>query len=179
MVLAVGIVTLAVTDKDSPWIVELDRFGEIRVVGDISVQKVPERARRAVLYRTIRYIREIPSDSRILNARHETALAHMSAAAAETFRADLATSADALNEMLQRGQTRYIAEIKSLLPFPDQPNMYRVTWSETGGPKPDLSYEAFFQIQDGIEPTTSQAVHNPLGIFIVNYSISTLTTDEE
>ena len=177
-VLAVGIATLAVTDKDSPYVVEVDRFGEIRAVGDIAVQKVPERARRATLFRTIKHMREIPSDARILSARHETALAHMSDNAAEVFAENLAASADALNEMLQRGRTRYVTELKSLLPFPDRPNMYRVTWAETGGGA-DQSYEGFFQIQDGIQPTPQQALHNPLGIFIANYSISTLTTDEE
>lgn len=179
IVLAGGIVILAVTDKDSPYVVEVDRFGEIRAVGDISVQDVPERARRATLFRTIKHMREIPSDARILSARHETALAHMSDNAAEVFAEDLATSADALNEMLQRRRTRYVTELKSLLPFPDRPNMYRVTWSESGGGETDLSYEGFFQIQDGIQPTPAQALHNPLGIFIANYSISTLTTDEE
>ena len=179
MVLAVGIVTLAMTDKDSPYVVEVDRFGEIRAVGDIAVQEVPERARRATLYRTIKHMREIPSDARILSARHETALAHMSDTAAEIFAEDRASSADALNEMLQRGRTRYVTELKSLLPFPDRANMYRVTWSESGAGEADLLYEGFFQIRDGIQPTPAQALHNPLGIFIVNYSISTLTTNEE
>ena len=179
MVLSVGIVTMAVTDKDSPYVIEIDKFGEIRTVGDIAVQEVPERARRAVLYRTIKHIREIPSDARILNTRHEIALAHMSDAAAQTFAADISASADALNEMLQQRRTRYVSEIKSLLPFPDNPNMYLVTWSESGRGDEDLSYEGFFQIQDGISPTPEQALHNPLGIFIVNYSISTLTTNEE
>ncbi|MYJ57104.1 MAG: hypothetical protein F4096_11850, partial [Rhodothermaceae bacterium] len=113
IVLAGGIVILAVTDKDSPYVVEVDRFGEIRAVGDISVQDVPERARRATLFRTIKHMREIPSDARILSARHETALAHMSDNAAEVFAEDLATSADALNEMRQRSRTRYVTELKS------------------------------------------------------------------
>ena len=175
IVLAVGMVTLVTTDRNVPYIVELDQLGELRVVGEIATQEVPERARRATLHRVVTHMRQIPTDARILRAQHSQARAHMTGEAAMRFNSDLRSSGDQLNRMLSQGAQRYVREIKSLLPYPGEPGLYRVTWTEeskgmgTGAP---VSYEGHFHIQDNVTLAPEQAIHNPLGIFITDYSIT-------
>lgn len=180
IILAVGMVTLVLTDRNIPWIIEVDSFGQVRFAGEIAMQEAPERVRRAMLYQVIRNIRQVPGDARILNAQHEAALAHMSRDAATQFLTDITANQDRLAQMIRRKQRRFVLEINSVLPFPRQPNLYRVTWIEerTGDAGTETAaYEGHFLVSQA-PPPPELVMLNPLGVFITEYSITPITESE-
>lgn len=174
IVLAIGMVALVLSDRNVPWIVEVDKLGDIRVAGEVASLEVPETVRVAALYRLVRSMRQIPGDARILEAQHRTAQAHLANDARMDFIRDLQDNSEELSQMLAERQLRYVTGISSVLPFPGQPGLYRVTWTEeyTGRRTDEVSYEGYFQVQPGANPTPEMAILNPLGIFITEYSIS-------
>lgn len=179
VILSIGMVTLVLTDRNVPWIVEVDKLGEIRMAGLAAEVDIPEHARVAVLHRFILNMRQIPGSSRILAAQHKTALAHLANEARSTFTQDLQTSNDVLTQMLSERQQRYVTGIQSVLPFPGNPDLYLVSWTEEyeGRRTDKISYEGFFEIHQGEIPTDELALLNPLGLFITEFTISTITSD--
>jgi len=179
IVLAIGMVTLTLTNRNAPWIVEVDQLGEIRMAGLAADVEIPEQARVATLHRLIINMRQIPGSPHIMAAQHKTVLAHLANEARVTFTRDLQTSAETLSQMLNERQQRYVSGIQSVLPFPGDPDLYRVTWTEEyeGRRTEQVSYEGFFKIQESNIPTNELALLNPLGLFITEYTFSTITSD--
>lgn len=180
IILAIGMISLVLTDRNVPWIVEVDALGNIRLAGEAAITEIPEHTRVAALQRLIKNMRQLPGDSRILTAQHKAAQAYLANEARLSFAMDLQNNAEALAEMLAKRQRRYVTGIKSVLPFPGQPGLYHVTWTEEyeGPTRSDkVGYEGYFQIQQAEIPTDDLALLNPLGLFITEFTISTITPD--
>ncbi len=173
LVLTAGFVHLASQHKVVPYVVELDALGEMRAVGRLSVQEIPERAITATLRQFVHHLRTVPTDARLLNTRLQNAKAHVNGRAAAMLVQELNQERDLLERMLQRGDTRYVEEISSVLKIPGEGHLYRVAWREHARVGQDTREEAFeghFQLR--IEPDESEEIlrANPLGIYITDYT---------
>ena len=173
VILVIGMVMLATSDRNIPWIVEVDRLGEVRFFGELGDQTVPDHAKIAMLHKTLRYMREIPGDLRILQGRHEELSKILVGQALGSFVADISENSEELRGLLSAGARRYVEEVTSVLPFPNQPGLYRVTWDEgmRGAGAPSESFEGHFQIITG-PPPEDGVIFNPLGIYIAAYSVT-------
>jgi len=177
IVLAIGNVTLVLTDRNVPWVVEVDALGDIRTAGLAGNVVIPDQAKISTIHRAVINIRQVSGDPQILESQHRTALAHLGQDAAAQFTSSLQMNADALTEMLADKEKRYVKGIQSILPFPGQPGMYYVTWTEeyVGQTSRTVSMEGYFQLKEGPIPTNESGILNPLGLYITQYSISTIT----
>ena len=179
LVLTVGYVYLASQHKVVPYVVELDALGEMRAAGRLSVRDIPERAITAVLRRFVHNLRTVPTDTRLLNVRLQDARTHVHGRAAKTLVTDLERDRENLERMLQRGDTRYVEEISSVLKVPGEGILYRVSWRELtriGHEESVSSYEGHFQVR--VEPAEDEEVlsSNPLGIYIMDYTLTQVST---
>ena len=179
LVLTVGYVYLASQHKVVPYVVELDALGEMRAAGRLSVRDIPERAITAVLRRFVHNLRTVPTDTRLLNVRLQDARTHVHGRAAKTLVTDLERDRENLERMLQRGDTRYVEEISSVLKVPGEGILYRVSWRELtriGHEESVSSYEGHFQVR--VEPAEDEDVlsSNPLGIYIMDYTLTQVST---
>ena len=173
LVLTVGFAYTASQRKVVPYIVELDALGEMRSVGVLGTREVPERAIMAVLKQFVHNIRTVPTDARLLNIRLQDAKAHVQGRAAETLVQDLMQQREQLEQMLQRGDTRYVEEISTVLKVPGEGQLYRVAWREKmrrGSDVMEESVEGHFQLR--IEPADDEAMlyANPLGIYVTDFT---------
>ena len=173
LVLTVGFVHVASQRKVVPYIVELDALGEMRAVGVLGTQEIPERAIMSVLRQFVHHIRTVPTDARLLNTRLQQAKAHVQGDAAETLMQELTQEREQLERMLQRGDTRYVEEISSVLRVAGQDQLYRITWREElrmGSEVIQGAFEGHYQlrIQPGEDDESLSA--NPLGIFVTDYT---------
>lgn len=179
LVLVAGYVHLASQQKVVPYVVELDALGEMRAAGKLSIQDVPERAITAALRRFVHNLRTVPSDARLLNIRFMDARAYVSGRAAKTLVADLDRDREDLERMLERGDTRYVDEITSLLNVPGEGILYRISWRElirVGHEERISAYEGHFQVQVESLPDEVARSSNPLGIYIMDYTLTQLST---
>lgn len=179
LVLAAGYVHLASQHKVVPYVVELDALGEMRAAGRLSLRDVPERAITAVLRRFVHNLRTVPTDTRLLNVRLQDARTHVNGRAAKTLVTDLERDRENLERMLQRGDTRYVEEISSVLKVPGEGILYRVSWRELtriGHEDRISSYEGHFQVR--VAPAEEEEVlsSNPLGIYIMDYTLTQVST---
>ena len=180
-VLAAALVYMTVNHSSAPYLVEVDNLGETRVVEQIATQEVPIRVQQTTLRRVLVNLRQVPTDGRLLTAQFDVVQAHLAGSAADTFREDWQMSADELSKMIETGARRYVTSVRSVLPFPQQPGLYRVTWSEETiqqGAKDIKSYEGHFQVAVMRIDDPRVVVENPMGVFITDYSIALLTEDE-
>jgi len=181
IILALGNVTLILSDRNTPWVVEVDKLGDIRVAGAVGTTTVPDHAKVSVLHRAIHGMREVSSDAQLLNAQHRSAIAHLAGGAREKFIEALQLNAEDLQKMITSDQRRYVKGIRSLLQLPGQAETYRVTWAEeyVGGRTTTVAMEGYFQIEAGEIPSDESGILNPLGLYITQYSYSTITEDNE
>ncbi|MDE2833525.1 MAG: VirB8/TrbF family protein [Bacteroidota bacterium] len=173
LVLTIGFVYVAAQRKVVPYVVELDALGEMRTVGLLGTQEVPERAIMAVLRQFVHNMRTVPTDARLLNIRLQEAKAHARGRAAEMLIRELTQEREQLELMLQRGDTRYVEEISTILKVPGQGQLYRVAWREltrTGTEVMEEAVEGHFQLR--IELTEEEAAWraNPLGIYVTDFT---------
>ena len=87
---------------------------------------------------------------------------------------------DALNQereimegMLQRGDTRYVEEITSVLTVPGEEYLYRVAWREQvrmGLDEYEEAYEGHFQLRFHAAEAEDVLYANPLGIYVTDYT---------
>lgn len=179
LVLVVGYVELARRQKVVPYVVELDALGESRSVGKLALDEVPERAVIAALRRFIHNARTIPTDARLLNARLNEARAFALGQALTSFMQAVRGESQVLEQMLQRGDARYVEEISNILPVPNSPNSYRVTWREWTDSKEgntNSAYEGYFTMHIAPPETEEEILANPFGIFVVDYTWSRLNS---
>ena len=179
LVLTAGYVYLASQQKVVPYVVELDALGEMRAAGRLSLRDIPERAITAVLRRFVHNLRTVPTDTRLLNIRLQDARTHVHGRAAKTLVTDLDRDRENLERMLQRGDTRYVEEISSVLKVPGEGILYRVSWRELtriGHEESISSYEGHFQVR--VAPAEEEEVlsSNPLGIYIMDYTLTQVST---
>ena len=182
IVLAISIVILVTADRNIPWIVEVDELGQIRVSGEAATLDVPEHVRVAVLYSVLKNMREIPGDPQILNTMHRTALAHLHGDAGDFFARDVGRNAETIRSMVESNQRRYVKGVSSLLAFPGQQGLYRLTWTEelAGTQSNDaIAYEGLFQVRVGATHTDDRILLNPLGVYVTEYSYSIIETPED
>ncbi len=178
-VLAVGLVGLARTQKVVPYVVELDRLGEMRSVGKLALGEIPERAIVAALRRFIHNARTITTDARLLNARLNEARAYAMGDALDTFVRAVRDESETLEQMLKRGDARYVEEISSILPVPGSLDSYRVTWRERKDSKEGetiSAYEGYFTLRIVPPETEEEVLANPFGIYVVDYTWSRLNS---
>lgn len=179
LVLTVGYIHLASQHKVVPYVVELDALGEMRAAGKLSIRDVPERAITATLRRFVHNLRTVPTDARLLNVRLQDARAHVHGRAAKTLVTDFDRDREALERMLERGDTRYVAEISSVLKVPGEGILYRVSWRELvriGHEERSSAYEGHFQILVQSSEDEEALEHNPLGIYIMDYALTEVST---
>ncbi len=179
LVLAAGYVHLASQHKVIPYVVELDALGEMRAAGKLSVRNVPEQAVTAALRRFVHNLRTVPTDARLLNIRLQDARAHVNGRAATTLIADLDRDRKTLERMLAHGDTRYVAEITSVLKVPGEGILYRVSWRElvrTGQQEHTSAHEGHFQIRVESPDEEEAMSTNPLGIYIMDYTLTQVST---
>jgi len=77
--------------------------------------------------------------------------------------------------MLQRGDTRYVTEITSVLKILGEGILYRVSWREfarIGHEERTSAYEGHFQIHVDAPKDEELMAENPLWIYIMDYSLS-------
>ena len=173
LVLAAGFVHVATQHKVVPYIVELDALGEMRAVGQLGVQEIPERAITATLRQFVHHLRTVPTDARLFNARLQDAKGHVYGRAAETLVQELSQERDMLEGMLRRGDTRYVEEISSVLKVPGEGHLYRASWREStriGQDLRDEAYEGHFQLRIETGGTEEVVRANPLGIYVTDYT---------
>ncbi len=178
-VLAIGLVGLARMQKVVPYVVELDRLGETRSVGRLALGEIPERAMVAALRRFIHNARTITTDARLLNARLNEARAYARGEALEAFVRAVRSESQAMEQMLKRGDARYVEEISSVLSVPGSPYAYRVSWRERTDSKEGntiSAYEGYFTLRVVPPETEEEVLANPLGIYTVDYTWSRLNS---
>ena len=179
LVLALGYVELARRQKVVPYVVELDALGEARSVGKLALDEVPERAVIAALRRFIHNTRTIPTDARLLNARLNEARAFTLGQAQTAFMQAVRDESQTLEQMLQRGDARYVEEINGILPVPSSPNSYRVTWRERMDSKEGntiSAYEGYFTLRIVPPEIEKEVLANPFGIYVADYTWSRLNS---
>ena len=173
LILILGFTSLALQHKVVPYVVELDALGETRSAGPLEVGEIPERALEAALRRFVHNARTVPTDARLLNVRLQDAKAYTSGRAAKTLIDELNRERPRLEQMLRRGDTRYVEHISSVLRMPGEGRLYRVSWRErerVGMDDRESAFEGHFQLH--LQPGTSEDVLqvNPMGILITDYT---------
>ncbi len=179
LVLTAGYIHLASQHKVVPYVVELDALGEMRAAGKLSVRDVPERAITATLRRFVHNLRTVPTDARLLNVRLQDARTHVHGRAAKTLVTDLDRDRENLERMLERGDTRYVTEISSVLKVPGEGILYRVSWREllrVGHEERTSAYEGHFQVRVESPEDEEALDSNPLGIYIMDYALTEVST---
>ncbi|MFQ5569866.1 MAG: VirB8/TrbF family protein [Rhodothermales bacterium] len=179
LVLGVGFAGLARTQRIVPYVVELDRLGETRSVGKLALEEIPERAMIAALRRFIHNARTIPTDARLLNARLNEARTYAMGQALDAFVTAVREESLAMEQMLKRGDARYVEEISSILSVPGSPNSYRVTWKERTDSQEGNevnAYEGYFTLRIVPPGTEEEILANPFGIYVVDYTWSRLNS---
>lgn len=184
VILVLGFAGLAQQQKVVPYIVEVDALGEARSVGRIARADIPERAIVTALRRFVHNLRTIPTDRTLLNVRLNEARAFVAGNAQEAFLQGVQGERETLQEMLRRGDARYVEEINSVLRVPGAERVYRVTWRErarSGPAESEQALEGYFRLQL-LTPESEDALRaNPFGVYVTDYTISALTsqTDKE
>jgi len=136
---------------------------------------VPEPAITATVRRFVHNLRTVPTDTRLLNLRLQDARSYVHGRAAKTLITDLGRDRENLEGMLQRGDTRYVTEITSVLKIPGEGILYRVSWRELariGHEERTSAYEGHFQLRVEAPKDEELMAENPLGIYIMDYSLS-------
>ena len=175
LVLSAGYVYLASQKKVVPYVIELDALGEMRAAGRLTVREVPEPAIIAAVRRFVHNLRTVPTDTRLLNIRLQDARSYVHGRAAKTLVTDLGRDRENLEGMLQRGDTRYVTDITSVLKIPGEGILYRVSWRELsriGHEERTTAYEGHFQIRVESPKNEELMTENPLGIYIMDYSLT-------
>ena len=179
LVLTVGFAGLVRMQKVVPYVVELDRLGETRSVEKLALDEIPERAMIAALRRFIHNARTITVDARLLNARLNEARTYAMGAALDAFVTMVREEGERFKQMLKRGDARYVEEISSILPVPDSPHSYRVTWRERTNSKEGetiSAYEGYFTLRVVPPDTEEEVLSNPFGIYVADYTWSRLNS---
>jgi len=175
LVLSAGYVYLASQQRVVPYVIEIDALGEMRAAGRLTVREVPEPAITATVRRFVHNLRTVPTDTRLLNLRLQDARSYVHGRAAKTLITDLGRDRENLEGMLQRGDTRYVTEITSVLKIPGEGILYRVSWRELariGHEERTSAYEGHFQLRVEAPKDEELMAENPLGIYIMDYSLS-------
>lgn len=179
VVLVLGFAGLALQQKIVPYIVEVDALGEARSVGRIAEADIPERAIVTALRRFVHNLRTIPTDRTLLNARLNEARAFVAGKAQDAFLQGVQGERQALQDMLRRGDARYVQEISSVLRVPGAERVYRVTWREqarSGSAESKQALEGYFRLEL-ITPESEDALRaNPFGVYVTDYTVSALAS---
>ena len=127
--------------------------------------------------RFIHNTRTIPTDARLFNARLNEARAFAMGQAQTAFMQAVREESQVLEQMLQRGDARYVEEISNILPVPNSPNSYRVIWRERTDSKEGntaSAYEGYFTLRIVPPETDEEVLANPFGIYVTDYIWSRL-----
>jgi len=172
VVLATGFVLLTRTHTAVPYVVEVDALGEVRAVTELKTAEPPERALQVALRRFVHNLRTVPSDLRLLNVQLAQAQAFVAGRAKTTFTHEVRDRSADLEQMLRRGETRYVENIPTLLKVPGETNVYRLAWREIHNEQTHHAYEGHFKIRVMAPESANALLDNPLGIFVTDYTWS-------
>ncbi len=181
LALTVGFVLLALSHRVVPYVVEVDRLGEARSVGRLAQSAPPERAVEVVLRRFVHNLRTVPTDARLLNARLKEARAHADGRALDTFLKDVGGARKNLEDMLRRGDARYVEEISSVLRVPGDNRVYHVAWREIIRQKSSetaCGYEGYFRLELSPPDSEEELLSNPFGVWITDYTVTEIARGE-
>lgn len=177
LVLTVGYVRLSRMHRVVPYVVELDALGETRLAARLAAAEPPERAVLAALRRFVHNLRTVPGDAHLLNAGLRAAQAHAAGGALEAIADGIRRQEDEIHRMLQRGEVRHVTEVSGVLRVPGAARIYRMTWRErrAGSVEAvDAALEGYFEVRIKAPESEEAILENPLGIFITDYTLTTL-----
>lgn len=171
-VLAVGLVTLALHSRITPYIVEVDRLGRAQAFGPAERLKATDQ--RVLVSQIAVFVRDIRTVLGDLTAQSELvrrAYAFVDQSAGAFLNEYFATPAND-PRLLSREFTRLV-EVTSVLPVPGS-STWKVSWTETtmprapGGLPVVTAWEGYFATRI-VPPTTVERItDNPLGLYVTS-----------
>jgi type IV secretion system protein VirB5 len=173
VVLAVGLVTLAMSARVEPYVVEVDDTGEVRLVGKPDTQdyQPTEAAKKYFVQEFVTNVRARPKDPVVLRKQLEKARALLTSDAI-TKMDEYIERDDPLGENAKR---LAVVDVESIVKESDE--TYQVTWTERYAGEfqgPDTAkLTGLFTIRSGRPHNEAELRRNPLGIYIDHYSWST------
>lgn len=163
--LAMALVTLSLQSRITPYVVELEAGGNIRVVGPAAETYRPTDAQIAwQLARFITQVRSLPLDPLVLRQNWLEAYDYATDRAAQTLNAHARES----NPFAQVGQKTVTVEVASVVRASD--TSFQVKWTETsfinGVQDKSEHYTAILTIVLSAPKTIEQIRKNPLGLYV-------------
>lgn len=183
-VLVVAYMQLASGSRVVPYVIEVDKLGQVAAIGPAgSPGAADPRVVARELSALVRNLRSITPDGGLQLRMIQDAYAFLDATAARflnEYFADPANNPRILGQSLTR-----TVEVMSVLPIPDSKS-WKVQWTEserrrTGSISRSRVWEAYLTVKQ-VPPTTADAIQtNPLGIYVtgINWTpIHTPSTQE-
>jgi len=173
--LTIGFILLVRAHTIVPYVVEVDALGEVRAAAQLSAAEPPERAVQVALRRFVHNLRTVPTDLRVFNVQLARAQAFVSGQALAVFTREVRSQREALEQMLRRGETRYVEEISSVLKMPGEAGVYRISWRESESAHfghATHGFEGHFKVRILAPESEALLLDNPLGIFVTDYTLS-------
>lgn len=184
-VTAIAVITagsVVMSSKVKPFIVEVDRTGEVRAVGVPDVpQTVSERIIKASLVRWIDLVRRVPTDPEIKKDDLGYVYAMADAITAQKLNAFFKQEENDPFAIIGKGYV-ITTDIKNVVKLRD--NIFQIDWDERTIDTRDQRYKidhmrAVITVAQR-EPTTEQEIlKNPLGIYIIDFNWSPIMAFDE
>ena len=179
-VLAVGLVTLALQSRITPYVVEVDRLGRAQAFGP--AERLKSTDQRVLVSQLATFVRDIRTVLGDLTAQSELvrhAYAFVDQGAGAFLNEYFATPAND-PRLLSRELTRLV-EVTSVLPVPGS-TTWKVSWIETttpralGGLPAVTAWEGYFATRV-VPPTTVERItDNPLGLYVTSINWTQLAS---
>lgn len=172
VVLAVGLVSLAMTSSVEPYVVEVGEAGQVRLVGKPKTQdyKPTEAAEKYFVQQLVVNLKSRPKDPVVLRKQLEQARALLTAGAADKM--DVYLQED---DPLGANAGRLVSvDIESIVK--ESKDTYQVSWKEKyagdfSGPR-TAKFTGLFTLRMGRPHDEAELRKNPLGIYIDHFSWS-------
>lgn len=154
---------LAAQGTVTPWVVEIDRLGEVRTLGPaVKGYRPTDEAMRAELARLIRNLRAVSTDGVVVARAWENAYAVVEGDAARF----VTEHANAARLQDQIGKSQVSVEVRSVLRA--SPRSFRATWTETryvdGAAQPVEHWTAILTVELRKPRTDAEILANGLGL---------------
>jgi type IV secretion system protein TrbF len=171
-ILSVGLVTLALQSRITPYVVEVDRLGRAQAFGPAErLRATDQRVLVSQLSSFVRDIRTVLGDLTAQSEMVRRAYAFVDQSAAAFLNEYFATPAND-PRLLSRDFTRLV-EVTSILPVPGS-STWKVSWTETtvprapGGLPTVTAWEGYFATRIVPPTTVDRITENPLGLYVTS-----------
>ena len=174
LVLAVaGLIYASARARVTPYVVEVDKWGEVRTVGKAANDHYTPRANaiKHFLAQFVTRICSVPTDPVVMRKNFLTAYNFVTLKGKNT----LDAFARELDPFAKIGKTKVAVDIRQVLKISDR--SYQVDWHQTayganGTRLGSQDYSGIFEIRIKPPRTEKMILANPLGIFIDFFNIS-------